>query len=139
MLNPDEAIATVLRFWKAAGECDADTAAELMSETIERRGPQFDDGDVVRGKEAYKSFIRAVQGKMSHYRNATHDIMAAPSGRRVWIECTEWPTLDGVEYEFPLCMIFDLDDAGLITRNNIYWKSPPSSSTDWVRVDHNAN
>ena len=137
MDRKQRAIDRVMHYWNAAARCDHLAAAEAMADDIVRQGPQVDAGDEVRGKAAYVEYIHHIQSRMSAYRNATHDIRATDDGSRVYIQCTEWPSFDGHEYEFPLLIILDLNDAALITKIDIYWKTRGGNALDWVRVDHN--
>jgi len=137
MTPQERAIRVVQTYWEAAGNRDYQAGKQVMAENVFRVGPFNSPVDQVKGREAYTAYIRTVQEKMTSYRNETHDILASRDGSRVYLQCTEWPALEGNEFEFPLCIIFDINEEFLISRIDIYWKTPPDSTCDWVRAEFN--
>ena len=125
-------------FWAAVAARDFDTCEATMSPGIVRIGPRAgDEADVSRGRRAYSDFIRSVIGQIPSYRNVTHELLASPDGRRVYIHCTEWsaPVSNSPqEVEVPLVMICTIDDDHLIEKVDIFWKTP-DFPLDWTKSE----
>ncbi len=134
MLDPQKAIEVVRGWWKAVDN-DFDACEAAMAPDIIRIGPQvIDESDISRGRRAYGDFIRSVIGQMPSYHNTTHEAVASPDGRRVYIHCTEWSAPgsgSSTEVEVPLVMICTVNDDYLIEKVDIYWKTP-SIPVDWT-------
>ena len=137
MTPQERALATVTEYWRAAAIRDYAAGEKVMAKNVTRLGPFNDPGDKVQGRDAYTAFIRSIQEKMSAYRNETHFLLPSPDARKVVLQCTEYPTMDGREHQFPLCIIFDINDQWLIEKVDIYWKNPPGAANEWVRIDKN--
>lgn len=137
MLTPENSIETVRKYWNAVSSRDFDECARQMADNIVRIGPRSMDVDTTHGKAAYAEFIRRVISSMPGYHNITQDITASPDGRRVYLQCTEWPSGgagDAAQIEVPLLIACDMSDEGLIEKVDIYWKTP-SASVDWTLSD----
>ena len=137
---PDPVLAkqVVQTFWNAVADRDFETCEATMADGIVRIGPRCnDEADVSRGRRAYSDFIRSVIGQIPSYRNVTHDLLVSDDGRRVHIHCTEWSAPEsgsGQEIEVPLVMICTVDDAHLIEKVDIFWKTP-NVPLDWTKAD----
>ena len=137
MLTPEQSIETVRKYWNAVSSRDFDECARQMADDIVRIGPRSMEVDTTHGKADYAEFIRRVISSMPSYHNVTHDLTATPDGRRVYLQCTEWSSPgagDATEVEVPLVIVCDMNDAGLIRKVDIYWKTP-SGSVDWTLSD----
>ena len=119
----DDRVARVKRYWKAAAEQDHATIGDLVSSDVFRSGPLNSTVDDVKGRELYCEYVRKIQEHLSTYRNVTHDLLASPDGRRAYLHCTEWDGVGGTEIEVPMILVFDFNDAGLMTKIDIFWKS----------------
>jgi len=134
MPDPEKAKEVVARWWKAVDN-DFDVCEAAMAPDIVRIGPQVvDESDISRGRRAYSDFIRSVISQMPSYHNTTHELVATPDGRRVYIHCTEWSAPgsgSATEVEVPLVMICTVNDDLLIEKVDIYWKTP-AMRVDWT-------
>lgn len=137
---PDPVLAkqVVQTFWDAVAARDFETCESTMADDITRIGPRCNDpADISQGRRAYGDFIRSVIGQIPSYRNVTHELVASADGRRIYIHCTEWSAPEsgsGQEIEVPLVMICSVNDAHLIDKIDIFWKTP-NVPLDWTKAE----
>jgi hypothetical protein len=137
-MSQQQAITSVRRFWEAVAARDFATCGQHLADNVLRIGPRQMEDDTIEGRDAYLEFLVRVISAMPSYRNVTHDLTASADGSRVYIQCTEWSSPgsgSAQEVEVPLCMVCDLDDDALITKIDIYWKTP-TTSVDWTLADN---
>ena len=137
MPDSKAAMACVQKFWDAVNTRNFDACEATMSPDIVRIGPQLQsEQDIARGRKAYGDFIRKVISAMPSYHNVTHELVATPDGKRVYIHCTEWSAPgagSSTEVEVPLVMICHIDDNTQISKIDLYWKTP-KVSVGWTEA-----
>jgi hypothetical protein len=123
----------VARFWRGVDEHDWDLIAETISEDFERHGMYGTEADTCRGKTRYLEFVSKVIGRMDHHDLKARKIFRSADGRKSVAECIETIRPPGEE---PLVMhfinILDIDDDGLISKLDIFWKTPPRELPEWI-------
>jgi len=112
-------VSTVERYLESLAAQDWDAlAATLADRGLVRDGPFR---DVVEGKEAYLAFLRdtvsALPGYQLRVRRVSH-----VSERVSYVELSEVVEVDGVATEYPECLLFERDDAGLIRYVSVFLK-----------------
>jgi hypothetical protein len=114
----------VERYLRAiAVDHDWDALAACLDEEFTRVGPY---GDTYPTKAEYLAFISALMPTLPGYsmqiERVTYD------GRRAYAELGETVELDGSPHFTPEVLTFDLTDAGLISRVEIYIQTRPRST-----------
>ena len=95
--------------WEAARAC--------LAEEVVRVGPF---GDTYRGREHYLESLGKLMEGLKGYRMELGRIVESDDGRSVTAELTETVEMDGRTVVTPECLVFDLDDSGLIAGIRIY-------------------
>lgn len=101
----------------AAQDWDA-LAATIADEGLVRDGPFR---DIVEGKEAYVAFLRDTVSSLPGYQLRVRRVSHV-SERVSFVELTEVVEVDGVATEYPECLLFERDDAGLIRYVSVFLK-----------------
>lgn len=126
----------VVDFWKAIDSHDWELLSTCISDDFVRIGMDPDESDICRGKENYLRFVSGVIGKMQHHTLEMRSLFYSEDRRHAITECLETITTDG---EPPLPMFFvnvhDLDEDGLISRLDIYWKTQRRMPPEWIAVE----
>ncbi len=128
---PDEDV--VARFWRGIDEHNWDLIASTISDDFERHGMFGTEADTCRGKASYLEFVSKVIGRMDHHDLKARNIFRSEDGRKAVAECIETIRPPGEEaLRMHFINILDLDENGLISRLDIFWKTPPRPLPDWI-------
>ncbi len=128
---PDEDV--VARFWRGIDEHNWDLIASTISDDFERHGMFGTAADTCRGKASYLEFVSKVIGRMDHHDLKARKIFRSEDGRKAVAECIETIRPPGEEaLRIHFINILDLDENGLISRLDIFWKTPPRPLPDWI-------
>lgn len=126
----------VADFWRAVATHDWELLATTISEDFVRIGMRDDEADTSRGRDNYLRFVSSVTAKMDHHTLEMRTLFYSEDRRRAVTECVETIRPPGEE---PLVMSFAnlhrLDDEGLISELDIYWKTPPRLPPGWIAVE----
>jgi ketosteroid isomerase-like protein len=126
----------VSRFWRAVHEHDWAALETCLAEDFVRVGMRDDDEDTCVGRDAYLAFVSGLIGRFDHHELRTVRVYWSEDRRHAVSEAIETITPPGEE---PLAMRFanlhEIDEDGLISRLDIFWKSPPRRPPDWITVD----
>jgi hypothetical protein len=126
----------VLRFWEGVDTHNWDLVASAITDDFVRIGMTDDEPDTCRGKDAYLRFVSGVIGKFEQHSLKTRTGFTSADGRKVVHEAIETIQPPGQE---PLAMRFlnvmELNDDGLITKLDIFWKTPPRMPPSWISVE----
>jgi hypothetical protein len=126
----------VANFWKGIDSHDWDLVASTLADDFVRIGMRDDDADTSRGKETYMNFVSQVVGKMDHHDLRTDRIVYSADGRTAYIETVETirPPGEGTVV-MRFLNLMELNEQGLITKLDIFWKTPPTMPPEWIDVD----
>ena len=105
------------RYLDAVAGQDWAVAEECVAPDVRRIGPF---GDVFEGREAYIAFLRDLMPTLAGYSMTIHRVLECEGGSTVMVELNEKIEMDGKVIDTPECLVFDLDDDGLIARIAIY-------------------
>ncbi|MBW2498480.1 MAG: nuclear transport factor 2 family protein [Deltaproteobacteria bacterium] len=123
----------VAKFWRGVDEHDWDLISSTITDDFERHGMYGTEADTCRGNANYMEFVSKVIGRMDHHDLKARKIFRSEDGRKAVAECIETIRPPGEE---PLRMhfinILDLNEDGLITRLDIFWKTPPRALPEWI-------
>src|SRR3954464_2482860 len=112
----------VQRYIKALGNKDWTAFADTLAEDgFERIGPF---ADLVTSKNAYVEFLDRVVTPLADYSLMPTRLIPSADGKVVLAETTESFLIDGTPTAFPEALVFDLDDAGLIRRVQVFMMRP---------------
>ena len=89
--------------WEIARGC--------LAEEVVRVGPF---GDTYRGRDHYLESLRGLMEGLKGYEMDLGRIVSSDDGRTFTAELTETVEMDGRTVVTPECLVFDLDDSGLI-------------------------
>ena len=122
----------IARHYDALDRKDFVTWAATMADNVLRRGPFYGDGDVVTSKADYVAFVTEMNTKKLHsFRFILREIIYSPDKRRAFVLATEHVVYekgdDLVIHE--LCLHLELNDDALITKVDVYWKTPSKWQT----------
>ena len=95
-------------------------AATIADEGLVREGPFC---DVVEGKAAYVDFLRGIVSSLPGYELRVGRVSHV-SDRLSFVELSETFEVDGTRTEYPECLVFERDDAGLIAGVSVFIKQP---------------
>jgi hypothetical protein len=126
----------VADFWKGIDAHDWDLVASTLADDFVRIGMRDDEADTSRGKDTYMQFVSGVVGKMDHHDLRTDRITWSADRRTAFIETVETirpPGDDKIVMRF--LNLMELNDEGLITKLDIFWKTPPRMPPGWISVD----
>ena len=126
----------VANFWKGIDSHDWDLVASTLADDFVRIGMRDDEADTSRGKDTYMDFVSGVVGKMDHHDLRTDRITWSADGRTAFIETVETIRPPGdTEIVMRFLNLMELNDQGLITKLDIFWKTPPRMPPGWISVD----
>ena len=109
----------VERYLACLGANDWDgLAATIADDDLIRNGPYC---DVVEGKQRYLKYLRGVFAALKGYRLDVHRI-SHTTDRVCYVELSETFDSDGVPTEYPECLVFEENSAGLINRVGVFIK-----------------
>jgi hypothetical protein len=120
-------------FWKAVHTHDWELIATTLADDFERIGMHGTEADTCRGKSKYLKFVSGVIGKFDNHTLEQKRTFASEDGKIIVAECIEtiWPP--GQEkLVMKFINILELNDAGLIKKLDIYWKTPPRMPPEWI-------
>ena len=133
---PDKSVVAdevVANFWKGVDEHDWDLVASTIADDFVRIGMRDDEADTSRGKVAYMQFVSEVTGRMDQHSLKMVDLFRSEDGRTAVAECIETIYPPGEpELVMRFINILTLNDAGLIEKLDIFWKTPPRMPPDWI-------
>jgi hypothetical protein len=121
------------RFWQGIDTHDWDLVAGTLAEDFVRVGMRDDEEDTARGKADYLAFVAEVTGRMDHHDLKVERTFWSEGGRTVVAECTETirpPGEDALVMRF--VNVMEVDDDGLLSRLDIFWKTPPRMPPAWI-------
>lgn len=139
MLSAEQAVAQVTKYWDWYGTGDIDAIAEILAPDVKRIGPHDgDEGDQTEGRDEYTSFMANARKMMPSGGTRSLEGVATADGRRVFFHGIEIVPLspagdDNVEVN--VVLICDLNDDGLITQVDIFWKQPPARLEEWTQLE----
>ena len=111
----------VERYLECLAAHDWDGLAETIAgEGLTREGPFC---DVVEGKAHYVAYLRKVVSNIPGHR-LTVQRVSHVNDRLCYVELTEEFEIDGAPAEWPECILFERDDAGLIVRVSVFFEQP---------------
>ena len=111
----DERVNTVTRFLDRMAHGDWDAMAACVAPDVVRIGPYR---DVVRGRDAYRTFLAEVISALEGYRMDVSRIWS--DGDCAAAELAEEMDIDGQRRRTDEAVTFDFDDDGLISRVAVY-------------------
>jgi len=123
----------VERFWQGIDTHDWDLVASTLADDFTRIGMRDDEDDTARNKADYLDFVAKVTGKMDHHDLKVERIFWSEDGRSVIAECIETirpPGEDTLVMRF--INVMEVNDAGLFTKLDIFWKTPPRMPPAWI-------
>jgi hypothetical protein len=124
-------------FWKGIDAHDWDLVASTLADDFVRIGMRDDEADTTRGKDTYMSFVSQVVGKMEHHDLRTDRITYTADRRMAFIETVETIRPPGEsEIIMRFLNLMELNADGLITKLDIFWKTPPRMPPGWIVVDN---
>lgn len=121
------------RFWQGIDTHDWDLVGSTLADDFTRIGMRDDEADTARSKTDYLAFVSKVTGKMDHHDLKVERILWSEDGRSVIAECIETirpPGEDTLVMRF--VNVMEVDDEGLFTKLDIFWKTPPRMPPAWI-------
>jgi len=123
----------IARFWKGIDTHDWELVASTLADDFVRIGMRDDEADTCRGKARYLEFVSGVIGRFDHHDLAARKIFRSEDGRRAVAECIETIRPPGeAELVMHFVNIMEIDADGLISKLDIYWKTPPRMPPAWI-------
>ena len=105
------------RYLDAVAGHDWATAEQCVAVNVRRVGPF---GDVYEGRDAYISFLRDLMPTLAGYSMTIHRVLECHDGTTVVVELNETVEMGDQTIDTPECLVFELDDEGLIAGITIY-------------------
>ncbi|MCF2526009.1 nuclear transport factor 2 family protein [Yinghuangia soli] len=137
MTDREKRAQTVADFWKGVDSHDWDLVASTLADDFVRIGMRDNEADTCRGKENYIAFVSGVISRMVEHELQSRFTFLSEDGRFAFNEAVEIITY--APGEEPLAMRFanylELNDEGLISKLDIFWKTPPQMPPDWIAVE----
>lgn len=137
MITCESSAALVRAFWERLVAGDLDEVEAMMVPDVVRIGPRKDDPeDISHGRDAYMTYIRSIKATMPLHDGWVLDAVASPDGRRGFLNLIEVVALEPNStetIESNAFLVFDINDQGLITLIDIFWKQP-AKDIGWTRV-----
>jgi hypothetical protein len=109
----------VERFFELLSARDWASLGGVLAPAVERVGPF---GDRVVGRDRYLDLLAGAVPSV--YRNDVHRITYAPDGRSGFARVTEHLTYPDRELHLEEAYAFGFDDAGLVSRVEVFWQTP---------------
>lgn len=123
----------ITRFWRGIDSHDWDLVASTLADDFVRIGMRDDEADTCRGKARYLEFVSGVIGRFDHHELKARKIFRSEDGRRAVAECIETIRPPGEpELVMHFVNILEIDADGLISKLDIYWKTPPRMPPAWI-------
>jgi glutathione peroxidase len=123
----------VTRFWRGIDSHDWDLVASTLSDDFVRIGMRDDEADTSRGKAEYLRFVSGVIGRFDRHELAARKVFRSADGRTAVAECIEKIHPPGEpELVMHFINILEIDPEGLISKLDIYWKTPPRMPPAWI-------
>jgi hypothetical protein len=121
------------RFWQGIDTHDWDLVASTLADDFTRIGMRDDADDTSQGKADYLAFVSKVTGAMDHHDLKVARIFWSEDGRSVIAECIETIRPPGEEtLVMRFINVMEVDEAGLFTKLDIFWKTPPRMPPSWI-------
>ena len=123
-------------FWIAVDTHDWDLLASAIADDFVRIGMNGDEADTCRGKTNYLQFVSSVVGKMTYHDLKTKRIFYSEDRRQAIAETVE--TIlppDGGKFVMDFVNVHELNEEGLITKLDIYWKTQKELPPSWIAVE----
>jgi hypothetical protein len=95
-------------------------AATVADQGLTRDGPFCDR---LEGKASYVAFLRGIIDSLQGYRLKVQRVSHVPE-HTSYVELSETFEVDGVLTEFPECILFETNAAGLICHVSVFMKQP---------------
>jgi hypothetical protein len=92
----------------------------LAEQGLVRDGPFC---DVIHGRDDYVDFLRGIVTSLEDYVLTTSRVSYVGDSR-AYVELSETFRVNGELTEYPECLLFELDDAGLINGVSVFMKTP---------------
>ena len=118
------------KWWSHFIKGDVAAARACLAPDVVRIGPRSKDNNhIMRGREEYCAYLQALLDTMPRLNESVlESIIASPDGRKVHLQITE---MDSIEpgsrvkiYPAQAVMICELNDDALISKIDVYWKTP---------------
>jgi hypothetical protein len=133
VVNADDVVS---RFWRGIDTHDWELVAATLADDFVRIGMRDNAEDTSRGKTSYMEFVSRVVGKMEHHDLRTDRVFYSADGRTAVAETVETIRPPGEEVVvMRFANVMELDDDGLISSLDIFWKTPPRMPPSWITVD----
>ncbi|BBX64433.1 hypothetical protein MSAS_36070 [Mycobacterium saskatchewanense] len=100
-------------------------AATIADDGLTREGPFC---DVVEGKAHYVAYLRKVLTNLDGHRLRLQRVSHV-NDRLSFVELTEAFEIDGAPAQWPECILFERNDAGLICRISVFFKQAATPGT----------
>jgi predicted kinase len=113
----------VERYFESLSARDWPALAEVLAPDVERVGPL---GDPVSGRVEYLGLL--ARSVPERYGNDVHQILYAPDRRSAFARVTEHLAYPDRDLHLEEAYAFTLDQAGLLTRVEVFWQSPPQQA-----------
>lgn len=111
---------TLERYFEALRRHDWEELRDCVAHDVVRTGPY---ADVVRGREAYATFLADVVPRLQNYELRIHDVARGLEGE-AWVRLSELLDVDGERREHPEALRFGFAADGRISDVDIYLKRP---------------
>ena len=115
-----QSMGAVGTYFTAMAKHDFDLLATAVADDVVRTGPY---SDTYTGKTDYVAFISGLLPALPGHQLDVHRLNETDGGRRVIAEISETVTVNDAPLVTPEVIVLDLDDAGLISRIDIYIKT----------------
>jgi SnoaL-like domain len=114
-------VSTVERYLELLAKHDWDgLRATLAAEGLVRDGPFC---DVIHGRDDYVAFLRDIVTSLEDYLLTTSRVSYV-GDRLAFAELSETFRVNGELMEYPECLLFELDETGLIRGVSVFMKTP---------------
>lgn len=114
-------MSTVERYLDLLAKHDWDGLRGTLAEQgLVRDGPFC---DIIRGRDDYVAFLRDIVTSLEDYVLTTSRVSYV-GDRLAFVELSETFRVNGELTEYPECLLFELDDAGLIRGVSVFMKTP---------------
>jgi hypothetical protein len=126
----------VADFYTAIDQHDWNTLASTLADNVVRVGMQGNEEDTCRGKERYLQYVDEVIGKFEYHDMKIIRIFYSSDRRLASAETVETLQAPGCERTSLHCLkAIELNDEGLITKFDLFWKTPSVLPPTWITVD----
>ncbi len=135
MTHPE--LDAVETFWQAIDTHDWDLISTVLADDFVRVGMRGDASDTCTGKDDYIRFVSQVTGKMDHHDLKMTRRFYSEDRRTAIAECVEsiQPPGESELNVMTFLNVMEIGEDGLITKLDIFWKTPRQMPPDWITVD----